>query len=580
MNEAFHKISVEFEYLNEIYDINSEPYYTLAELKEIVSKKIFPHPGDVHCFYKNFDLYEKEDEEISKIFQNKTKIKITLKNPPTVKQLKKLQLNRNNQPIINMIDSYPNFPTIESTVRLPRSKTLINRKRPRFMSLPSMTNDKAELSPKKKLNLQNVNENIKSNDFLFDLFNSTKKKLAKIEKEGMGIKNFIDKNKNVKNKNISLTDKKMANDLNSLLSNLKEKNMNSYKFNNNLKLNSPKNLFLNKRSDKVFKTQKGLLNSKLNTLNLSIDEKKETKLVKFKDDKHNKENKDKTNLDNKKNINENYICNSCKDEMISEYCLNCNEFKCNSCIELCKVDEHKYMKIDLDSDCCKMINSYGEMIMSNIEKKNEEISEYEKEIQIYDIKKFRDDFILLINDILNIYNEFMSILEKIYKEKPLNKELKKFELESTKIKVDINDIIKKANVYLKNDNQISKPKYKMMNMQYFFTSLNTKEKAYNSLTEKMNIYSLNSTINSNIEECFEEIKKSMKTLTNKNNPFTLKDDAKKEYEKLMNNNNKDKKNKRRILKKRNTLSVKSVRLLNLEKIEKTEDIYEESYLDI
>jgi hypothetical protein len=64
MNEAFHKISVEFEYLNEIYDINSEPYYTLAELKEMVSKKIFPHPGDVHCFYKNFDLYEKEDEEI------------------------------------------------------------------------------------------------------------------------------------------------------------------------------------------------------------------------------------------------------------------------------------------------------------------------------------------------------------------------------------------------------------------------------------------------------------------------------------------------------------------------------------
>ena len=42
----------------------------------------------------------------------------------------------------------------------------------------------------------------------------------------------------------------------------------------------------------------------------------------------------------------------------------------------------------------------------------------------------------------------------------------------------------------------------------------TKEKAYNSLTEKMNIYSLNSTINSNIEECFEEIKKSMKTLIN------------------------------------------------------------------
>jgi hypothetical protein len=241
------------------------------------------------------------------------------------------------------------------------------------------------------------------------------------------------------------------------------------------------------------------------------------------------------------------------------------------------------MKIELDSDCFKLINLYGEMIMSDIDKKNEEILEYDNEIQIYDIKKFRDDFMLLINDILNMYNQIMSILEKLYKEQPLNKEQKKFELESKKIKVDINGIIKKANVYLKNDNQITKPKYKMMNMQYFFTSLNTKEKAYNSLIEKLNIYSLNSTINSNINKCFKEIETLMKSLANKNDAFSLKDDAKKEYEKLIckySKDNKGIKGKKRMFKKRNTLSVKSVRLLNLEKIEKTEDIYEESYLDI
>ena len=178
MKEAFHKISVEFEYSNEIYDINSEPYNTLSELKEIISKKIFPHPGDVHCFYKNFDLYEKEDEEISKIFPNKTKIKIILKNPPVVKPLKKLKINHNNQLKLNLFDSYHNIPTtIESPIRLPRSKTIVNKNQLKFNSLPSMTIDKTESNQNYNMNRNNnkiidqeINENIKSNDFIYDLF--------------------------------------------------------------------------------------------------------------------------------------------------------------------------------------------------------------------------------------------------------------------------------------------------------------------------------------------------------------------------------------------------------------------------
>ena len=589
MNEAFHKINVEFEYLNEIYDIYSEPYNTLSELKEIVSKKIFPPPGDVHCFYKNFDLYEKEEEEISKIFQNKSKIKIILKNPPAVKPLKKLKLNLMSPPKINVFDSYLNIPTtIESTFRLPRSKTIIQRNRTKIMSFSSMTNEKNESNPNSNLNIinnynnknieQNMIENIKSHDFIYDLYNNTKKKLAKIKKDEGGMKSFLYKFKNIKIKNSCLSDKKLVNDLNVLLSNLKEKNMNSYKYNNNIKLNSPKNLFLNKRADKISNTQKNnnILNSNLKSLNLSIDDKEPNVVKNFNDESNN--NKDK----NEKIIDENYICNSCKHETISEYCLKCNEFKCNSCIELCKMDEHEHIKIKLDNDCFNIINSYGELIMSNINKTNEEILENDKEIQIYDIKKFRDDFILLINDILSIYNEIINILENIYKEKPIKKELKKFETESNKIKIEINDILKKANIYLKNDNHISKPKYKMMNMQYFFGSLNTKQKAYNSLTQNMKVYSLNSTINSNIQKCFKEIENLMKSITDKKKAFELKDEAKNEYEKLISNFNKNKKDKRKTYKKRNTITFIPDKALYLKKFstEKNEDFNEDSYLDV
>ena len=596
MNAAFHKISVEFEYLNEIYDINSEPYNTLSELKEIISKKIFPTPGDLHCFYKNFDLYEKEDEEISKIFPNKTKIKIILKNPPTVKPLKKLKLNLNNQLNLNLFDSYPNIPkTIESTVRLPRSKTIVQKNKLRFNSLPLMTNEKTESNPSSNLNSNNnkifeqdINENIKSNDFIYDLFSNSKKKLKKLKMDESGIKNFMDKFKNIKIRNNSLSNKKLVNDLNVLLSNLKEKNLNSYKHNNiinnnKIKLTSPKNLFLNKRTDKISKTQRNnLLNSNIKSLNLSIEDKESNPEKNLNEEININNNKEKINSENKKTLDENYICNSCKNETISEYCLKCNEFKCNSCIELCKIDEHEHIQIKLDNDCFNIINSYGLLILSKINKKNEQILDNDKELQIYDIKKFRDDFILLINDVLSIYNEIMNILENIYKENPIKKELNKFENESNKIKIEINDIIKKANIYLKNDNKISKPKYKMMNIQYFFNSLNTKQKAYNTLTQKMQVYSVNSAINSNMKKCFKEVENLIKTFTNKKNPFELKDEAKLEYEKLITKLNKNKKDKRRMYKKRNTISMNPASLLKLKKFstDKNEDLYEDSYLDI
>ena len=110
MKAIFNKISIDFEYLNEIYTIKSDPYKTLSELKEIISRKMFPYPAGAHCFYKNMDLFDQEDDEISKIFPNKVKIKITLKKPQKEKSLKKSSQKRNSQVKLVTFDTIPVSP--------------------------------------------------------------------------------------------------------------------------------------------------------------------------------------------------------------------------------------------------------------------------------------------------------------------------------------------------------------------------------------------------------------------------------------------------------------------------------------
>lgn len=82
----FYKIKIDFIYLNDIYSIIAEPFQTLLELKENIIKKIFPSPNNIHCFYQNSDIFEKEDEQISKLFPFKKLIKIKLKHPSKEKK--------------------------------------------------------------------------------------------------------------------------------------------------------------------------------------------------------------------------------------------------------------------------------------------------------------------------------------------------------------------------------------------------------------------------------------------------------------------------------------------------------------
>ena len=549
MKAAFHKYSIDFEYLNEIYTINSDPYQTLSELKDIVSKKIFPCPKDVHCFYKNCDLFDKEDEEIAKIFPHNSKIKIKLKKPLKEKNSRKSVIFPNiGEDIMTLeTDSRKKSPKKEVNFSPQlKYKTFRKKKIIKLLTLPS-NDSTGKLGSISNLNNkteeQTLSESIKNNELFYFLHkneldrNKSSKKLLKDE-NSRNIQNLLNKYKSSKNQNF-LSDRKEMKDLNTLLSNLKSKNLNILKFSDNFTLNSGRNKNLN---DKISKTEKVPKKTILKKLNISSEENEVF-------------DNNEANGINKENIVDNYICSSCKTEIISAYCINCNEFKCDSCIELCKVDGHGYLKIKLEDDCIKNINTYGELVISNIDKKNEEILEFDKEFQFYDIINFKENLIAMINEIVHLYNEISNILHNVYKGKGVTKEMNKFESESIKIKADINEILHKAKSYLKSDKDISKPKYKIMNMQYFFNLINEKEKKYNSISNNMNKYCLNLTINSNIENCFKDIEKKMKLIVNKENPFLLRDELKTEYVKLIKNNNNLIFDKRKLLLKRKRTSV-------------------------
>ena len=563
MKAIFNKISIDFEYLNEIYTIKSDPYKTLSELKEIISRKMFPYPAGAHCFYKNMDLFDQEDDEISKIFPNKVKIKITLKKPQKEKSLKKSSQKRNSQVKVVSFDTIPISPISPRKDRTLNSKTIRKKNITNEIILPKIENIRMKgrqscvLYNIKKIE-NNLNEEKENNNSENDSNEkddiTSYKKLIQLEDSEKEAKSLLDKYKG-KKIDYLLTDKKEINDMNFLLSSLKSKNNNKYKLGNSFNISKSK-LTNNKEKDK----DNYFVKTELNNDN------------KFKLVKRDLESDDKDKkIDNEniaqENFDENYSCNSCKKNIISQYCINCNTFKCNSCIDLCKTYSHEILQINLNEDCFKIIMSYYDVINSNINNSIEEIWQYKEDLKIIDIKKSRDEIVSLINDVLNIYNEVINILENnIYKDKTVKKEMNKYEIESNKIKSEINDIIQKLNSYIKNEENISKPKYKMMNMQYFYNLLNEKGKSFNILTQNMKVFTLNHEINSNIEKSFNDMENIMKSMANLENPFSLSKELNIEYHKLIEIFNNSKRERKKMFMKRKTISLKGVQFSSFPRI--------------
>ena len=199
MKSIFNKISIDFEYLNEIYTIKSDPYKTLSELKELISKKIFPFPGDVHCYYKNMDLIEQEEDSISKIFPNKTKIKIVLKKPQKDKPIKKQSLSRNSLIKVVAFNTEPKSQIKESR---PQNKINPEKKMESDIVLPKIENIRMKgrqscfLYGVKKLE-NNLDKNLQNN-ISDDFDNGSYQKLIELDDNEMEAKSLINKYKGKK----------------------------------------------------------------------------------------------------------------------------------------------------------------------------------------------------------------------------------------------------------------------------------------------------------------------------------------------------------------------------------------------
>ena len=76
------KIILRIEYKNQLSTINANPYNKLGEIREMASNKFYGiKKKDVHLFYKNQDLKEKENEEIGEYFSNRELVSLKLDYP-------------------------------------------------------------------------------------------------------------------------------------------------------------------------------------------------------------------------------------------------------------------------------------------------------------------------------------------------------------------------------------------------------------------------------------------------------------------------------------------------------------------
>jgi hypothetical protein len=488
------------------------------------------------------------------LFPLKKKIKIILKKPSKDKNnIKSYQYikSKSNGADRNII--IPKIAFLSDSISPFKKNILLNKKniiiknnndkgeliKKQLLSLSSLENI---LKKRKQLNLLNSKNNIPENigdeyfkgeDELFYYLHKNKINEFKLSSERKFGSPINEKNENeIDTKTNFNTDRKSRNKLKKLdrLSLFTKENKNHY---NNIDLN-----YNNSNGIKTSKNYQELHEKERESLKPQQKENIRSSLEPIENNENNEnEKKEKDQNESTQEITDtNYICTLCNKNMITNYCLNCNQFICNNCIEKCKSEKHQTTKIKISHDCFENINQYAQFILSIIEKKTKDMQEYDKDLKLYDIKKKRDNLLSMLNEIINLYSIISSILKKIYQEKEVKKVIEKYNTDSEKIKEEIGEIIKKADSYIKSDKNFNLPKYKIMNLKYFFDLINEKENSHKLITEKVIVYSLNSNINNNLEKSFNEIEVIMKKLSDKENPFDLTENLKNEYGKLIKEN--------------------------------------------
>ena len=125
------------------------------------------------------------------------------------------------------------------------------------------------------------------------------------------------------------------------------------------------------------------------------------------------------------------------------------------------------------------------------------------------------------------------ILTIIYQTKNPSILFSSYKINSNQIKEEVNEIINKAEAYLKKEKRINEPKVKIMNMKYYFKLIDEKINEHSVLSQKIHVFSLNKIINTNIENAFGTFENSMKEIIDKDNPFKLSNEFAVSYKQLL-----------------------------------------------
>ena len=114
------------------------------------------------------DLFEKEDEEIIKLFPNKLKISIKLKRSTKDKEPKKSTITRNANRRISILPSLSAIPKLNAIVSPEKNKAKRKKKIERLKSITSTANTITNTRPGSQLNIklreETIKDNIKNND--------------------------------------------------------------------------------------------------------------------------------------------------------------------------------------------------------------------------------------------------------------------------------------------------------------------------------------------------------------------------------------------------------------------------------
>ena len=554
------KIKLDFEYNNEIFNFEAEPFRTLNEMKEKVIRKIYHVPNGIHCYYKNRDLTPYLFERIETLFPRKKKVLIKLKEPQNQKaQIGFSFLNTYNGIEGSLVNSSEN--NIINNFRSSAGKkkgakpsffrqSLLGEKNFQYdvnsmynnyvngsnninmnMSMSTSTNNMNNINNMDNMNINNMyninNQNI--NNYSYTTPNNKHVRNCADEFISNNIRGF----NSMDNNNIQQQENKQRfNNNSNVIINDRNQNFFNNQFNTNLitKINGESNNFsyldINKKTDN------------------NNDDSNFIKPIIVKSNKASNKNDEK--------LKKLYLkCHICSQNVLSHFCRDCFIFICESCKLKCEDKSHKVMRLNIsNSNFFPNVDEYVHQLFDEMEQKRNIVSssiaslnpqtkikrknkDKDKNNDITNIDTILRKLVKMINKLSSLYKEIMGILSTINLKKADQVE-EDFNEDLSDLKDNINEILSKAEINLANFNAFPTIHDQYTAMKFYFRKIHEQEKKYiNDLCPKVKIYTLGYEINKNVTEGCEKIETILEGLVDDDNTFGLDKCYLKEYKDLV-----------------------------------------------